>query len=582
MSNNNNENEENEENKFSLKIEKVDLNPDRNIYENTLRRKYSKEDIVNLYFEDITEFKILSWENKLFESKLSIHDFSNITDSDILNEKYNDTKMLKIINGDIERTRVQESIYMPSFKDYTFQIIIYYLNHNNINYKQGLNEIAGPFVLLKYKLKLSLTRIYKLFVCFIDKFLTNYFHEIEFFSLKSTFSLINILLRYHDPQLFYKFEYCMVIPDLYATSWIMTLFSNKCSLNITYYLWDKLILFDDNLFPIFFITSFIIKNRNQFFKADSSVILTILSQLEIKEKDEINELLNLSNEIRDKTPNSFYLLSNKLEIFKYDSLKLEMSYNKYKPGKLLALPMFAQDIFCITHKNVIGCPDEKCENFKNVKFNNNTKCIYCRNKQFKKKISFIILDLRLFKNDNKDKISDSYPGILPKTLRISNEQLNDEKYPENILNEYKEEKDNYHFIIITSETKNFEEYEKEFYKDIEKDKKKRHSKLGVIFKKTRELNMKKVNEKFKENDKNYLLLKEFDNFKKLIDGMNKEGFKYVSFVYGGYELIHYYAKQYKIDLLEHGKECTLCKKQFKRSSSFFNFNILKNKIKFNI
>ena len=579
MSNNNNENEKNEENKLSLKIEEVDLNPDRNTFENTLRKKYSKEDVSH-YFEVITDSTIVAWENKLFESKLPIHDLSDITDSDILNEVYNDPKMLKIIKGDIERTRVQESIYMPSFKDYVFQIIIYYLNNNNINYKQGLNEIAGPFVLLKYKLKLSLARIYKLFVCFIDKFLTNYFHEIDFFSLKSTFSLINILLRYHDPQLFYKFEYCMIIPDLYATSWIMTLFSNKCSLNGIYYLWDKFILFDDNLFPIFFITSFIIKNRDLYINADNSVILTILSQLEIKEKNEINEILNFSNEIRDKTPNSFYLLSNKLELFNYDSQNLEKLYNKYKPGKLLALPMFAQDIFCITHKNIIGCPDEKCENFKNVKFNNFTKCIYCRNKQFKKKLSFIIIDIRLFKNDSKGSISDSFPnGFLPKTLRISIEQLNDEKYPENILNEYKNEKDNYHFIIITSETEYFEEYEKEFYKDIEKVKKKKHFKLGIIFKKSRELDMKKVNEKFKENDKNYLLLKEFDNFKKLIDGMNKEGFKYVSFVYGGYKLIHHYAKKYNIDLLGHGKECTLCKEQLKRTTSFFNFgNLLKIRI----
>ena len=562
---------EKEENNSSLKIEEVDLNPDRNTFENTLRIRYSKEDI-NVNFEVITENKILGWENKLFESKLPIHDLSNINDSDILNAEYKDIKIIRIIKGDIERTRLQESIYMNSFKDYIYQIIIYYLNTNNITYKQGLNEIAGPFVLLKYKLKISLANIYKLFVCFIDKFLTNYFHEIEFFSLKSTFSLINLLLRYHDPELFHKFEYSIIIPDLYATSWIMTLFSNKCSLNVIYYLWDKLILFDDILFPIFFIVSFIIKNRHQFFNVDSTIILSILSQLEIKEIDEVNEILNFANEIRDKTPNSFYILSNNLEIFNYDSQNLQTLYEKYKPYKMLALPMFANDIFCITHKNIIGCPDEKCENFRNNKFNNISKCIFCKNKQFKKKIPFIIIDLRIFpdnilNNKNKNKIADKFPGFLPKTLRISKEDLNDERFPENILNEYKNEKDNYHFIIITSETNYFEEYEKEFYKDIEK----RSSRKGILFKKSREIDMKKVNDKFKENDRGYILLKEFDNFKKLIDGMNKEGFKYVSFVYGGYKQIHFFAKKYNIDLLEHGKDCFLCKEEQKENSLFFKF-----------
>ena len=129
-------------NNSELKIEEVNLNPERNSFENSLRKRYSKED-VGLNFETITETKVLGWENKLFESKLPIRDFSNITDADILNEVYNDIKIKRVINGDIERTRVQESIYMPSFKDYIYQILIYYLKRNNIQYKQGLNEIAG-------------------------------------------------------------------------------------------------------------------------------------------------------------------------------------------------------------------------------------------------------------------------------------------------------------------------------------------------------------------------------------------------------------------------------------------------------
>ena len=203
-------------NNNSIKIETLILNPERNLFENSLRKQYSKTDI-GQYFEDITEVKLISWEN-LLDPMSKIHDFSKISDADILNEKFNDPKVEKIIKGDIVRTRVQESIYMTSFKEYVYQIIIFYLNKNKISYKQGLNEIAGLFVLLKYKLKVSLSRIYKLFVCFIDRHLTNYFHEKEFYSLKSTFSLINLLLRYHDPEIFHLFNHLIVIPELYATS----------------------------------------------------------------------------------------------------------------------------------------------------------------------------------------------------------------------------------------------------------------------------------------------------------------------------------------------------------------------------
>jgi hypothetical protein len=173
----------------------------------------------------------------------------------------------------------------------------------------------------------------------------------------------------------------------------------------------------------------------------------------------------------------------------------------------------------------------------------------------------------LTKNVEKNILSsDTSPGFLPKTLRITEKELNDENYPKNILNEYKNEKENYHFIIITSETYYFEQYEKEFYKDSRRSSNKR----GVYYKKTRELDEQKVNDKFKnKNTKEYFLLKEYDNFKKLIEEMNIDGFKYVSYAYGGYKEIHDCAIKYKIDLLEHGEKCFLCKGEQK--NNFFKF-----------
>jgi len=214
-----------------LKIEEYDSDNEKNLYKEELKKSYSKEDIEQ-YFELITETKITGWENKLFESKLSVHDFSNVSDPDIINEVSDDKKITRLIKNDIERTRVQESIYMPNFNNYVYQLLIYYINKNDVIYKQGLNEVLGPFILLKYKLKISFSRIYKLFVCFVDKFSTNYFHESDFYSLRSSLSLINLLLRYHEPDLFHKFEHMLISPDLYATCWLMTLFANKCTLNV--------------------------------------------------------------------------------------------------------------------------------------------------------------------------------------------------------------------------------------------------------------------------------------------------------------------------------------------------------------
>ena len=579
MSNNNEESS-----KLKYEIKDIQGDTEREVFEDELRKKYNKNDI-SYYFDVINENKILGWENKLNEFKLDFRDFSNVADSDILGEEFEDKKTSRVIRGDIERTRVHEAIYMSSFKDYVYQLIIYYINKNNISYKQGLNEIAGPFILLKYKISIGFTQLYKMFVCFIDKFLTNYFKETEFYSLQSSFALINLLLRYHDPELFSRFEYGMVTPDLYATSWLLTLFANKCSLNVVYHLWDKLILFNDSLFPHFFIIAYIIKNRKKFLEVDCIIILSLLSQLHIDTIEEVNDILDFATEIRDNTPNSFYLLANKLEIFNYDSKNLKKCYEEYKPDKMLALPLFASEIFTITYKDLIGCPDENCQNFilKNKTFNNDVKCVFCQSKEVKPSLFYVIFDLRIFDNEEEDKdknknkkngintlFSSYFPGFLPKTVTITKEETNDENFPKNILNDYQTDKEKTHFILITSETNYFNQYEKEFYKDKDR----RNSKVGVFYKNYKELDIQKAIELSKKSRKvkKLTLLKEFDNFKKLIDEMNQEGFKNVSFVFGGYKSVHSSAIKYNIDLLEHKPQCILCKEEnnfFTKLTGFF-------------
>ena len=548
----------------SLEIKEIKFPTKRDIFDNKLCEKYSEEDI-NYYFEVIKENIILGWEEKLMESKLDIRNFSKVNDADILSEDFEDKKSIRTIKGDISRTRVNESIYMKNFKEYVYQLIIYYIKQNKISYKQGLNEIAGPFILLKYKLSITLSEIYIMFVCFIDKFLTNYFLETEFYSLKSSLSLINLLLKYHDPELFNRFEYSMINPELYATSWLLTLFANKCSLHVVYYLWDKLILFDDNLFIHFFITAYIIKNRKIFFDIECAVILSVLSQLHISTIDEVNEILNFAAEIRDNTPNSFYLLAKKLEIYNYDSKNLKKLYEEYKPNKMLVLPMFPSEIFTIAYKYTIGCPDEKCENFliNKKKFNNAVKCNFCRTKPIKSKIFYIIIDLRILNDEKNGKIEKNKTfldtsGFLPKTIYTANKEI------KTILEEYKNDKENIHFILITSESNYFSQFEKDFYKDKDR----RGSKIGVFYKSDKILDMDKVNG-LKKNVKKYNLLKEYDKFKTLIKEMDNENFKYVSFAFGGDQSIHSSAVKYNLELLEHGENCSLCKEGKKWKSSIF-------------
>ena len=74
----------------------------------------------------------------------------------------------KIIIDDCNRTKIKGNLE-ENFEEN----LIFYCKLNEIKYKQGLNEILAPFLLLKSKINISLNRIFNLFSYFIDNHLIN-------------------------------------------------------------------------------------------------------------------------------------------------------------------------------------------------------------------------------------------------------------------------------------------------------------------------------------------------------------------------------------------------------------------------
>jgi len=114
---------------------------------------------------------------------------------------------------------------MKNFTEELEKLLTIYCKKNDIQYKQGMNEIMGPFLFLKNILNLSLSRIYNLYSAFIFKFLTNYYHEEEFFSLQSSLALLKLLIKYHEPQISNSLDHGLITPAMYATSWVLTIFA---------------------------------------------------------------------------------------------------------------------------------------------------------------------------------------------------------------------------------------------------------------------------------------------------------------------------------------------------------------------
>ena len=196
-------------------------------------------------FETLEESKMMKWEIKLFNN----FSYTKTTTDEMISSVAKDTPFQNVIKNDVVRTRVRESILVENFNEKLENMITYYCKVKNVYYKQGLNEIFGPLILMKHKIKrMKFSKIYLWGDLFIDRFLPNYYYEKEFFSLKSSLGLFIILLKYHEPSVFNRLDQMEIMPEMYATNWLMTLMTGKVKLDILFVLWDYIIDHDDPLF----------------------------------------------------------------------------------------------------------------------------------------------------------------------------------------------------------------------------------------------------------------------------------------------------------------------------------------------
>ena len=506
----------------------------------------------SLSSENIEQWKKLLINQTPFESD-TISLISNASESkDILNQK--------IILNDMNRTRKRERVILPSFADQLTVYIIYYVKNNGLEYKQGINEIVGAMLLLHYKFSLTFTETFNLIQGFMNKFITNYYRGNEMVALKASMSLVKLLLQYHCPLLYYFFESLEIQPEMYTMNWFMTTYAGKLHLHILYRFWNYLIAENDNLMIHYCVIAFLLMHKDILMSSDLSLAVVILSQLTLYYEDEVDKLFQIALDIRSKTPYSFKVLANKLELFKENSKNIGELYQTIKPNEFVSLPIYPKEIFHVAYNGLdnITCPNEECNLNHNSTYALKKKlpCDYC-DLHIKKDIKFIFVDLRIF--PSKDKKSDSQMiGFLPNMIMIEQEELQLSNIHEILLERFNKEKGKYHFVFITSNTDYFKDYEDNFYEFNESvdymeqnilypTTKIRNKKLSIHHK---TLKLMTSEEKSK--------LKEYDILRKTIEIFAKQNIQYISFCFGGFSSIHKDSIMYDITLLNHDPHCKLC------------------------
>lgn len=221
-----------------------------------------------------------------------------VTDLEILDCKL-DLKNQRTVRADAERSRIQKLRQVWKGKDQEVggdihqlreqmdeqiksqmeKILTFYTKQANIAYKQGINEVLAPFVWLVNQLPRSSqqaqqkdnhsfveqNRLTVAFYClklFIQNMMPTQFLDDDFVCLQSSFCLMRLLLKYHDPELCQVLSSAMVTPDMYATAWFVTYFANKSDkMGVVTELWNELLEQKDPRFFLFVTLALILHNR---------------------------------------------------------------------------------------------------------------------------------------------------------------------------------------------------------------------------------------------------------------------------------------------------------------------------------
>ena len=538
-------------------------------------------------FEKMNEQRIIIWESMLYNNSSPLRKNS---DSEILYSPL-DRPDQKVIKNDCRRTRVREGFLIFGYSKILEAILTYYCNTKKICYKQGLNEIFGSLILLKYKFKnMKLSKLFDIGEVFIDQYLPNYFYEKEIFSLQSSLSLFVILLKYHEPSVYNRFDSTEIMPQMYATNSIITLMSGKLKINIVYELWERIIQSNDPLMIHFILVAHFIKHREMIINCEKMYLATLITTISINSIEELNYIFDLAFKLREKTPYSYRILANKIGFLKKNNKYIKDTYEFYKPQSIPAMPIFPLEILSITNKFTEECVDPDCKNcILNKDYNNKSKkkdsifqweddynelavndgflkfernmynhiCEKCDLK-VEKNMQYILLDLRILNYGEEDDDTEK-TGFLPMMINVDQEELKSEDFNKIITNRFIGERGNYHFIFLTSSTDTFSDFESKYYTDnvSELDRKKMMFGLIKQHKIDKKLNLEDAQKNL--TWKEIYKLKEYDNFRITLKTNQKENFPYVGYVYGGFNEVHDMSIKYGYELLFHNENnCVLC------------------------
>ena len=213
----------------------------------------------------------------------------------------------QVLLNDVPRTRAS----MPSFTEEVKGSVQFLLHKfcvkQNIEYKQGLNEVVAPFVHLLPPIgKKSNQLAYDLFEAFVIRFIERFYCTDSSFFLMKSFRLFHLLLQFHDPQLARYLSEQDFSPELYTPQMFLCVYAREVSMEYALLIWDLFIVFDDPAFTFFIAVCLMVEMRSGILLSDMNSIPEVISSNDnFKSPEGIRTIITEAQGYYKKTPRSF-------------------------------------------------------------------------------------------------------------------------------------------------------------------------------------------------------------------------------------------------------------------------------------
>jgi len=272
--------------------------------------------------------------------------------------KSTDTPYTENVLNDIKRSRIRDSTEKESILEDLLLVIVFYCENNTIVYQQGMQDIFIPFVYLKSN-EFSLSEVYAYTKGYIDMFMPNTLHskfngkDYSLPHLQCQLSLLKMLFKYHDIELYNHFINSEIELEAFATPWILTQFSRVVEFSLIYELIEIILFEKDQLMALYMSIALLKHYKSEIMQYKT--IETLLPFLQRKVKIEnIRDLCKLYYEsvaIRSKTPISFAILIQKLKINDPATVISNEEMKELQSLELETFVVYPQEL--MLHQNIV-------------------------------------------------------------------------------------------------------------------------------------------------------------------------------------------------------------------------------------